>query len=196
MGELLPISIYLATHDRETMQIKELHAKESRASVLIMTSLLALAISLPLLTAHASSSTYSFNLKGPNTALATVGPFTGDTIRLTGSGNFDPSSSTVTATGSFTHYCASCGGIIRGTWVATGFTSFTPYGGPNPGTQGGLLVITVTLFPTGGSSHPGAILQISSSINAPLGAPDEGITIPNFGFTDSIRGRTLFHLNG
>src|SRR2546428_8162817 len=181
MGELLPISIYLATHDRETMQIKQLHAKESRVSVLIMTSLLALAISLPLLTAHASSSTYSFNLKGPNTALATVGPFTGDTIRLTGSGNFDPSSSTMTATGSFTHYCASCGGIIRGTWVSTGFTSFTSYGGPSPGVQGGLLVITVTMYPDGGSPHPGRILHVSCVVNAPPGAPDEGITIPNIG---------------
>ncbi len=196
MGKLLPVTIYLATYDSETMQIKELHAKESRASVLIMASILALAISLPLITAHASSSTYSFNLIGPNTALATFGPFKGDTIRLTGSGDFDPSSSTVTATGSFTHFCASCGGIIRGTWVATGFTSFTPYGGPNPGIQGGLLVITVTLFPDGGSPHPGAILQVSCRVNAPPGAPDEGITIPNFGFTDSTGGQTLFHLNG
>src|SRR2546428_4824980 len=178
MGELLPISIYLATHDRETMQIKQLHAKESRVSVLIMTSLLALAISLPLLTAHASSSTYSFNLKGPNTALATVGPFTGDTIRLTGSGNFDPSSSTVTATGSFTHYCASCGGIIRGTWVATGFTSFTPYGGPNPGTQGGLLVITVTLFPNGGFPPPRARFPNICPDNTPPSPPLSGTNQP------------------
>ena len=178
------------------MQQKGLHARESRVSVLVLASLLTLATSLPIIAAHATSTTYSFNLIGPNTALATVGPFSGDTIQVTGSGSFNPSSSSVTASGSFTHFCSSCGGIIRGTWVATGFTSFTPYGGPSSGIQGGLLVITVTLFPNGGSPHPGATLQISCLVNASPGAPDEGITISNFGFTESTGGTTLFHLNG
>jgi len=177
------------------MQQKGLHANESRISILILASLFSLAFSLPIMAAQASSSAISFNLIGPNTALATVGPFSGDTIRLTGSGNFDPSSSSVTASGSFTHYCASCGGIIRGTWVATGFTSFKSYSGPNPGTQGGLLVITVTLYPDGGSPHPGASLHVSCRVNAPPGAPDEGIAIPNFGFTESTGGHTEFHMN-
>jgi hypothetical protein len=128
--------------------------------------------------------------------MATVGPFTGDAIRVTGSGNIAPTASSVTASGSFTHYCASCGGIIRGTWVATGFTRFTPYGGPSTGIQGGLLVMTVTIFPIGGSPHPGAILQVSCLVNAPPGAPDEGMTTPNFGFTESTGGTTLFHLSG
>jgi hypothetical protein len=177
------------------MQQKELHARETKASVLVLSCLLALSFSIPILAAQATSSTYSFNLVGPNTAFATVGPFAGDTIRLTGSGVFDASAASVTASGSFTHYCASCGGIIRGTWVATGFTSFTAYGGPNPGIQGGLLVITVTLYPNGGSPHPGAMLQISCEVNAPPGSPDEGTTIPNFGFTEPTGGHTLFHLN-
>ena len=163
--------------------------------MLVLASLIASTFSIPIFAVQAAASTDSFNLVTPNTALATVGPFTGDTIRLTGSGNFDPSTSSVIASGSFTHYCSSCGGIVRGSWVATDFDSFTAYGGPNAGTQGGLLVITVTLFPSGGSPHLGAILQISCEVNAPSGAPKEGITIPNFGFTESTGGNTHFHLN-
>ncbi len=177
------------------MTEKTISKKTLKSAIIVLTALFALALVQPILATHATSSTYSFNLIGPNTALATVGPFSGDTIRITGDGSFDLASASVTASGSFTHYCASCGGIIRGTWVATGFTSFTAYGGPSPGIQGGLLVITVTLFPNAGSPHPGAILQVSCLVDAPSGAPDEGITIPNFGFTESTGGHTLFHLN-
>ena len=59
--------------------------------------------------AHATSSSYSFNLAGPNTAMApnTI-PGTpiaaGDVLRLTGSGTFDASAGSATGGGSFTHY--------------------------------------------------------------------------------------------
>ncbi len=47
---------------------------------------------------QASSPTYSFNLDPPNTAMDS----SGNTIRVTGSGNFDPAAATVVASGSFT----------------------------------------------------------------------------------------------
>ena len=54
-------------------------------------------------TMQASSPTYSFNLNPPNTAMDS----SGNTIRVTGSGNFDPAAATVVASGSFTQFDAS-----------------------------------------------------------------------------------------
>ena len=88
---------------------------------------------------------FSFNLVGPNTAMAS----SGDIIRTTGSGSFDAAASAIVASGSFTHITASGSVFARGTWVATAFNGFESFGGPNPGTQGGVLEFTATLFPVG-----------------------------------------------
>src|SRR5712691_10637605 len=113
---------------------------------LTMITLLALLASLflgPVI--QASSTTYSFNLLGPNTAMDSSG-----TIRLTGSGNLDPTAATVVASGSFTQVNASGSVVARGTWSATHFVSCVSFGGPHPGILGGVLQLTVTLSPKGG----------------------------------------------
>ncbi len=143
--------------------------------------------------AAASTTTVSFNLLGPNTAMAPSGPFAGDTIRVTGSGTFNTAAKTVIASGSFTHIKANGTVFARGTWQATGFTSFTAFGGPNPGLQGGQLWITVTLFPNGGTPHLGFPMSVTCLINKPTTfTGEEGTTVGPF--TKKTGGKTLFHL--
>ena len=173
-----------------------------------MLTIMSLLLSLPALPiVHASASTFSFNLTGPNFSEAESGPFAGDNIRLTGSGSFTctlaggsfpkgcSGGSVVDGTGSFTHRHSDGALVAKGTWVAAGFVSFTSYGGPSNGFQGGLLKITVTLFPSGGGSVGPVEMWISCEINAPGGAPEEGARLPGAGFTEQISGLTLIHLN-
>lgn len=144
--------------------------------------------------AAAGDPTYSFNLVGPNTTKALSGPFAGDTLELTGSGAFDPTAGTVVASGSFTHSMASGTVVAKGTWQATAFVSFTAFGGPNPGLQGGTLAITVTFFPEGGAPVTGLPMTVTCLINKPTGfTGKEGVTVGDF--TKITRGATLFHLN-
>jgi hypothetical protein len=150
-------------------------------------------------TAHAISATsFSFNLVGPNTAMAqnTI-PGTpiaaGDVLRLTGAGAFDLSKAAASGGGSFTHYKPDGSVFARGIWVVTGFQSFTSYTGPNPGAQGGVLLVTVSII-SPEATFSGLTLQVSCHINAPAGAPEEGTTLPGL-FSDATGGNTLFHTN-
>lgn len=141
--------------------------------------------------ALASKSTaFSFNFTGPNTALASAGDFAGDTIRVTGSGNFDTAAATVEASGSFTIKQQDGTVVMRGSWDATGFTSFTAFGGPNNGLQGGVLQITVTLTPDSGTPLTGQTMIVNCVINGPPGL-EEGTTVGDF--TKRTGGSTLFH---
>ena len=145
--------------------------------------------------AVAQNATYSFELTGPQTA--TNGTHT---IQLTGAGSFDPTAETVVASGAFLITNNSNGAVLkRGTWKATAFNSFCSRGGPNAGTQGGVLVITVTLFPNGGGSITGLTMTVNCLVfgppnNAGTCSPvGEGVTVADF--TTIVAGRTLFHLN-
>jgi hypothetical protein len=138
-----------------------------------------------------SADPISFNLISPNTAR---NPTTGDIIRTTGSGSFDATARTILASGSFTHFRANGSVVARGTWAATAFTSFWRFGGPNPGTQGGVLVFAATLFPVGGSPVPGLPVTVTCLVKKPSGfTGEEGTTVG--AFTDKTDGMTLFHLN-
>ncbi len=165
---------------------------------MLLASIFALSVVQPVLAQPATATSYSFNLIGPNTAVAeaTV-PGTpivaGDVVRFTGSGTFDTSAATASGGGSFTHSRADGSLVVKGTWVVTGFQSFNSFGGPRPGTQGGVLLLTVTLV-TSEATHPGRTLQVSCLVNAPSGSPDEGTTFPGL-FSDPTGGMTLFHLN-
>jgi hypothetical protein len=137
-----------------------------------------------------SSDPISFTLIGPNTAVAP----SGDVIQTTGSGSFDAAAQTIVATGSFTHTTASGTLVAKGTWVATAFTSFDGFGGPNPGTQGGMLEFQATLFPVGGSPHTGILVTVTCLVNKPSGfTGKEGTTVGDF--TTSTGGATLFHFD-
>ena len=158
--------------------------------VVVMMSVLTVALATSVRAETATA--YSFNLITPNTAMAPSGDFAGDTIRVTGSGAFD-TAGTVVGSGSFQHIKPDGTVFARGTWVATGFVSFRSFGGPNGGTQGGVLVITVTLMPVGGSPHPGISMTVNCLVNKPAAfTGEEGTAVD--GFTERTGGETLFHI--
>jgi hypothetical protein len=143
--------------------------------------------------AFAAGTANSFNLTPPNTATAPSGPSMGDTIRVTGSGTFDASSAAIVASGSFTHTHSNGTVVARGTWVATGFTSFVGFGGPSPGFQGGQLFITATLFPDGESPHTGIPMVVTCLFGSPPAGLEEGTTVGDF--THITGGTTIFHID-
>lgn len=150
----------------------------------------AVLLGLAVAPATASGTTYGFNLTGPNFAEAG----NGDIIRVTGSGTFNPWAETATGSGSFTHRTSTGALVAKGTWAATGFTSFDSYGGPSNGFQGGSVIIVVTLFPNGGSPVRGVSMTVTCHVGTiPGGAPEEGTMVD--GFTESIGGLTLMHIN-
>ncbi len=181
----------------KTAHVKGMNNILPKSTFTVLASILTILAIAPAFLASAqvaSTTSYSFNLIGPNTAMAqnTIPgtPITaGDVLRLTGSGAFDTSTGTANGAGSFTHFKPDGSVFARGTWVVTGFQSFTSYGGPKPGVQGGLLHIQVTLGP-----FTGLTLQVSCLVNAPAGSPDEGTTLPGL-FAEPTGGTTLFHLN-
>lgn len=164
--------------------------------ILVATALLALA---PAPAAVAKDVTYGFNLLGPQ--MTTNGP---ETIHVTGGGSFDTTDGMVVASGVFLITNNSNGAVVNaGTWKATAFNSFCSRGGPNSGSQGGVLVITVTLFPKVGAPVTGVSLTVDCLIFAPpnnastCSPVGEGVTLTGAvgDFTTIVRGATLFHLN-
>jgi len=159
--------------------------------VIFLGTMLLAAVLLPsglALAVAASATMYSFNLDPPNTTENS----SGETIRLTGSGTFDTGGGgSVVASGSFTHFNSAGAVVARGTWQATAFNGFNAFGGPNPGTQGGVLDITVTLFPNGGAPVTGVPMEVTCVVNSP-GGFEEGTTVGDF--TEKTGGTTLFHL--
>lgn len=159
---------------------------------------------LPDVSAHSTS--FAFNLVAPNVskALATITVMgvtveKGSTTRLTGSGTFDTSTNAVTGGGSVTGFTPSGSVDVRGTWTVTNFVSFRSYGGPSSGIQGGLLMVkasfTLTFTFNGATmTFTGIPVQVSCEVNAPLGSPHEGTTIPGI-FDQAVSGKTLFHEN-
>jgi len=89
--------------------------------------------------------------------------------------------------------------VSAGTWTATAFNSFCSRSGPNSGEQGGVLTITVTLFPKGGAPITGVTMTVTCRIGSGCSAGAEGVTLTGVtgfaDFTDVKRGATLFHLN-
>lgn len=146
------------------------------------------------LSAAAVTTSFSFELTGPNLA---SDPSSGDTIRMTGAGSFNTAAGTVLAEGSYKILQPDGTVVQSGTWEATGFTSFTSFGGPHPGFQGGVLSITVTLMPVRGTPLTGQAMTVTCAVNAPTGF-EEGITIGDFTMKSGsghpgASGTTLFH---
>jgi len=164
-----------------------------KLAIYLSVTALAAMLSILALTSSAAVNdlTYSFTLDGPQAA---GDPGSGKTILVTGSGSFDADAGPVIGSGSFTILNNGGAVISRGTWRATTFVDFDSFGGFNPGSQGGVLNIFVTLSPNAGAPVTGVSMTITCRVKAPpnfTGA--EGITIGSF--TETIAGHTLFHLN-
>ena len=166
-----------------------------------LTSMLILPLAFA--TTARAETAYTFNLVslvssiGPNVAMAP----NGDTITIHGSGVFDTTAKTVTASGSFVHKTASGALVARGSWFATAFDSFLSFGSGHfflgvtpPGLQGGVLMITVTLQPTGGTAVTGLPMSITCELGTlpPGFNGKEGVTVGTF--TEIVSGATLMHL--
>src|SRR5215470_15603099 len=121
------------------------------------------------LSAAAGTTSFSFQLTGPNTAMASSGQFSGDTIAMSGAGSFDTAKRTVLAEGAFKIIQPNGTVVESGTWQATAFSTFTSFGGPHPGFQGGVLTITVTLTPVIGAPLTGQSMTVTCVVNAPPG---------------------------
>lgn len=100
---------------------------------------------------------------------------------------------TVVAGGLFTHLGA--GGTVheRGRWRATTLTSFTSFGGPSPGRQGGMLWLVVTHFHQGKAPHEEDPDERDLHRQRPTGYL-EGTTVGKF--TVKTGGRARFHRVG
>jgi hypothetical protein len=137
----------------------------------------------------AQAATWTFNLESGCTAQNTAG----DTIRVTGEGAFDPVAVAVVGSGNYSIRNAAGKATVHGSWSATAFGRFISDGGPNTGSQGGTLDITVTLYPDGGAPQPGLPMTvICPFVN---GAFEEGGDAALVGeFTTRTGGETEFHI--
>lgn len=172
--------------------------KGRTAGLTVSIGLLLLLAAAPnlLIRVSAQGTSYSFNILGPNTAMAPAKApmFAGDTLNVTGSGAFDTSTGAISGSGSYQIVNAKGVVVDKGTWVTTTFVGFASYGGPSPGFQGGKLKLTVTTT----SSVTGATTaNIPSTVTCLVGSPPKGAVegITSGVFSQSVIGKTLFHLN-
>jgi hypothetical protein len=132
-------------------------------------------------------------------------PANGDTVRLTGSGEFKDASMEAAGGGTFVHKKANGTEVAHGVWVVTGFVSWTPAGGflPSPLTDGigevsqasaGIVTLHVELKPSSGGKVPGT-LSVNCALPGAAFLIEEGITL-NVGSSvfDQLSGLTLFHI--
>jgi hypothetical protein len=135
--------------------------------------------------ATTDSTTVSFALVTPNTAVAPSGGLMaapGDWIQVTGGGTFTPTTATVRAAGTFVHHNADGSVHCRGTWTATALTGWTDFGATGNGRHGGIVSMLVTHHcSTMGEVHTDIPMTVTSTRNAPPGSDYvEGVTVGEF----------------
>jgi hypothetical protein len=153
-------------------------------ALVVAVGALALIVGSPALAATPTThAVYSFDLTSGNTATAPVASMMaapGDSIRVKGSGTFDPIARTVRASGKFVHYAADGSVHCQGTWKATGFTSFVDFGVNSDGQEGGFLSLVVShSCTTMGMTMSGIRMTVISTVKAPAGYL-AGITVGDF----------------
>ena len=159
---------------------------------LIFAAMLALTTLLTLGASAVQAEVYHFELQGLNTASDS----SSNVIAITGQGKFDTTQGTVKAGGSYTTYDSIGAVTSKGTWVATDFVSFAPFGGVNNGFQTGQLDIDITLRPRGGAPITGVPMSVfcePGEVPGPAEADSEdGTTVGDFNI--NAHGFTLFQL--
>jgi hypothetical protein len=163
---------------------------KSQGTTLVAMLSLAAVVALNASTVRAAQ--WGFTVYKQNMAMD---PASGDMIRVTGAGLFDDVTAAVSGHGAYSISDATDQVTERGTWMATGFAGFESQGGLNPGSQGGVLEITVTLVPNGGSPVPGVPMTVICPFDPVTGfdeANDATLVGP---FTEKIGdGDTVFRL--
>jgi hypothetical protein len=130
---------------------------------------------------------------------------TGDTVTLTGSGEFKPATMVAAGGGTFVHRHANGTEVAHGVWVVTGFVRWTPAGGFLPSflTDGigevseasaGVVTVHVGLNPSSGGTVP-ATLSVDCNLPGAAFPIEEGITLNVGSFVfEQHGGLTVFHV--
>jgi hypothetical protein len=179
-----------------------------RRLILFVLGLTAALVLLPTTaTADSATHTYLVVMEVPNIGVAA----NGDTISITGEGEFSVHPKSVEAEGAFTHTTATGTVVASGTWEATELLEYQSYGcgevfgDPLPDNFcGGVVKMRVTLMPTGTSLHLPGILTVicvigpnpPNSINGPR---SEGVTLDVPGvnnFNHSAGGENIYIQTG
>jgi hypothetical protein len=127
-----------------------------------LVALLSAALLAPL--ASAKGALWSFALEDTLNAVM-ADSADGEYIAVTGGGIFDPRAGTAAGGGTFVvhnAYDEPGGPTFSGTWVVTGFNSFTSEGGHGPKAQGGTLSVAISFIFDGGFVLPGGQLTVDS----------------------------------
>jgi hypothetical protein len=148
-------------------------------AILVVTMTFTLALLAPAAAvASSGTQTYELHLEEPNMAMAP----NGDTVALTGEGEFSVNPKSVEASGEFTHTFAA-GGSVTGTWTATELLEYQSYGcgvvfgDPIPANFcGGAAKLRVTLT-VGTTSLPGILTVFCVIGPNPPNSASEGITL-------------------
>ena len=134
---------------------------------------------------------------------------TGDTVELTGSGEFTPGAGNAAGGGTFVHKHSNGTEVAHGVWVVAGFASWRPGGGSLPSvltdgigeiaeTSAGIVALHVQLVPEGGESALNAILEVHCHLPGASFDTEEGIRliVGPFVFDQDpvLHGVTLFHI--
>ena len=145
----------------------------------------ALALAVVLLAATPAmagdSHTFLLELDVPNTAVAA----NGDTVAITGEGEFSTFPNSVEAEGDFIHKNSAGAVLATGTWTAADLMTYQSYGcgvlfgDPIPSEFcGGRVFMAVTLTPTGTTLHIPAMLTVFCVIgNHVPGSTEEGVAL-------------------
>ena len=140
--------------------------------------------------ASAQAAQWGFTVYKKNTAMD---PSSADTIRVTGAGMFDDVTADVFGHGSYDISNAAGQATERGIWSATDFVGFTSQGGLNKGAQGGVLEITITLVPNGGSPVAGVPMTVICPFDPVAGFDEENDATLVGRFTEKVGdGDTVF----
>jgi hypothetical protein len=148
--------------------------------VVVFTLAVGLATSLPV-SAASETQTFLLVLEVPNTAVAP----NGDTVAITGEGEFSVFPNSVEAEGEFVHRSSAGTVLATGTWSATSLLSYQSYGcGVVFGTPispefcGGKVSMTVQLTPTGTALQIPAMLTVICVIGDHVpGSAEEGVRL-------------------
>jgi hypothetical protein len=154
--------------------------KVRSALAAIFTFVVCLAASLPA-SATGETQTFLLVLDEPNTAVAP----NGDTVAITGEGEFSVFPNSVEAEGEFVHRNSAGTVLASGTWSATSLLSYQSYGcgvlfgDPIPPEFcGGKVSMTVLLTPTGTALEIPAMLAVFCVIGDHVpGSAQEGVRV-------------------
>lgn len=137
-------------------------------------------VSAPALAAG-QTETFLLELEVPNTAVAP----NGDTVAITGEGEFSVFPNSIEAEGAFVHTDSAGAILASGTWAATSLMSYQSYGcGVVFGTPippelcGGKLMMAVSLTPSGTTLQIPAMLTVFCVIGDHVpGSAEEGVRL-------------------